>query len=73
MSHAFIREGDDQWLSDVSPTMNALIIFLTKENNGIRVYEKRNYSDAEGRQIHVMSNGLSYIKDDQGRWSIHTA
>lgn len=71
MSHAFVREGDDQWLSDVAPTMNALIIFLTKENNGIRVYEKENYTDAKGRHIHAMSNGLSYTKDDQGRWSIH--
>ncbi|HEX5170611.1 MAG TPA: hypothetical protein VFW11_15650 [Cyclobacteriaceae bacterium] len=70
MSQAFIREGDDQWLSDVSPTINALIIFLTRENNGISVYEKQILRDADGRQIHVMSNGLSYMKDEQGRWSV---
>lgn len=70
MSQAFVREGDDQWLSDVAPTVNALIIFLTRENNGIRVYEKEKKTDAFGRQIHVMSNGLSYFKDDKNTWQI---
>ncbi|HEY3405316.1 MAG TPA: hypothetical protein VGK59_18150 [Ohtaekwangia sp.] len=70
MSQAFVREGDDQWLSDVAPTVNALIIFLTRENNGIRVYEKEKKTDALGRQILVMSNGLSYFKDDKNTWQI---
>jgi hypothetical protein len=70
MSQAFIREADDQWLSDVPPTMNALINFLTRENNGIRVYEQRSFVDANGREIHVMSNGLSYAKDHNGAWSV---
>jgi hypothetical protein len=69
MSQAFVREGDDQWLNEISPTVQALIIFLTRENNGIRVYEKKRYTD-NGREIHVMSNGLSYAKDEQGRWQI---
>jgi len=38
MSQAFVREGDDQWLSDIDPTRSALINFLTRENNGIQVY-----------------------------------
>lgn len=70
MSQAFVREGDDQWLSDVAPTVNALIIFLTRENNGIRVYEKEKKTDALGRQILVMSNGLSYFKGDKNTWQI---
>lgn len=41
MSHAFMREGEDQWLPDVPPTIQALILFLTRENNGVRVYEKK--------------------------------
>ena len=41
MSQAFVRESDDQWLDDVPPTLNALVNFLTRENNGIRVYEKK--------------------------------
>jgi len=40
MSSAFVKESDDQWLHDIPPTMNALINYLTRENNGIRVYEK---------------------------------
>ena len=69
MSQAFVRESDDQWLDEIFPTVNALINFLTRENNGIRVYEQRNYVD-NGREIHVMSNGLSYAKDQKGRWQV---
>lgn len=70
MSHAFMREGEDQWLPDVAPTIQALILFLTKENNGVRVYEKRNYADPSGRTIHEMSNGLSYGRDKNGKWEV---
>jgi hypothetical protein len=70
MSQAFVREGEDQWLSDVAPTLNALIIFLTRENNGVRVYEKKNVIDSNGRETHVMSNGLSYAKDEKGVWQV---
>ncbi|MDJ1472401.1 hypothetical protein QNI19_09165 [Cytophagaceae bacterium DM2B3-1] len=70
MSQAFIRESDDQWLSDVAPTLPALIVYLTRNNNGIRVYESKNSTDQDGREIHVMSNGLSYAKDADGKWEI---
>jgi hypothetical protein len=71
MSQAFVKEGDEQWLHEVSPTMNALTMHLSRENNGVRVYEKRNYFDEKsGREIHEMSNGLSYAKDKDGRWEI---
>ena len=70
MSQAFVREGDDQWLDEVSPTLQALIVFLTRENNGIGVYEKKTYVES-GTEIHVMSNGLSYSKDHNGRWKVH--
>ena len=69
MSQAFVKEGDDQWLDEVSPTLQALIVFLTRENNGIRVYEKSTYTD-QGQEIHVMSNGASYTKDHNGRWKM---
>jgi hypothetical protein len=68
MSQAFVREGDDEWLSDVGPSLRALIVFLTRENNGIEVYEKRKFTDSDGKEFHVMSNGLSYSKDEQGKW-----
>ena len=71
MSQAFVKESDDQWLHDIGPSMNALILFLTRENNGIRVYEKSNhYSDKHQRELHLMSNGLAYAKDDAGKWYI---
>lgn len=70
MSQAFVRENDDMWLHDVPPTLNALIVFLTRENGGIRVYELKNYTDNAGKQVHEMSNGLSYSKDEQGKWQV---
>ena len=70
MSQAFVREADDQWLSDVGPSLRALVVFLTRENNGIEVYEKKNYANASGVEIHVMSNGLSYFKDQKSTWQI---
>lgn len=69
MSQAFIRESDEQWLHDVPPTMQALLHFLTRENNGIRVYEQSvSVHPKTGREIYHMSNGLSYTKDEKGKW-----
>jgi hypothetical protein len=69
MSQAFVKESDEQWLHDVQPTLNALIVYLTRENNGIRVYEKKNYIK-DGKHVYEMSNGLSYSKDEDGKWFI---
>ncbi len=71
MSQAFVRENDEQWLHDVAPTLQALIIYLTRENNGIRVYEKsKQFNTNNNRYIHVMSNGFAYTKGDEGKWYI---
>lgn len=71
MSSAFVKESDDQWLHDVGPGVPALLVYLTRENNGIRVYEKRNYLDAKTqKQVYEMSNGLLYSKDDEGKWFV---
>jgi hypothetical protein len=71
MSQAFVKESDEQWLHEIDPTLNALIVYLTRENNGIRVYEKRFYlREKDGLEIHEMSNGLSYAKDKEGRWYV---
>jgi hypothetical protein len=71
MSQAFVKENEEISLQDVSPSIIALIIYLTRENNGIRVYEKHKVMDLENnRQVHVMSNGLSYSKNDEGKWYV---
>lgn len=70
MSQAFVRETDDQWLNEVGPSLRALTGFLTKENGGVRVYEQRNYVDDKGREVFVMSNGLSYSKNDKSEWFV---
>ena len=70
MSQAFVKESEEQWLQDIQPTLNALVVYLTRENNGIRVYEIKNTVDKNGKDIHAMSNGLSYAKDDEGKWYV---
>lgn len=71
MSQAFVKESDGEWLHDIAPTLSALTLYLTRENNGIRVYEKSNsYSTKHDREIHLMSNGFAYAKDDNGKWYI---
>ena len=71
MSHAFVKEGDEQWLHDIAPTVNALIMYLTRENNGIRVYEKGTRTDTKtGKQVYEMSNGMSYMVAEDGKWMI---
>jgi hypothetical protein len=71
MSHAFVKEEDDQWLHEIPGTLTALINYLTRENNGIRVYEKRKFIK-DGTEVFEMSNGLSYSKDENGKWQITT-
>ncbi|MEO8414940.1 MAG: hypothetical protein ABI472_14830 [Ginsengibacter sp.] len=39
MSHAFIREIEEQMLHEVTPALQALMVYLAKENNGISLYE----------------------------------
>lgn len=70
MSRAFMKESDDLWLSDVAPTLSALLNYLTRENNDIRVVEEKRSVDANSREILHMSNGLAYRKDDDGRWAV---
>ncbi len=70
VSRAFTKESDDQWLSDVAPTINALLLHLTRENNDIVVIVEKRTIDPDGREIHHMTNGLAYVKDTAGRWSV---
>jgi hypothetical protein len=71
MSQAFVRENDEMLLQEVSPSITALVVYLTRENNGIRVYEKHLVKDPENnREVHLMSNGLSYAKDENSKWYV---
>lgn len=70
MSGAFVRESDDQWLQDVSPSLPALLNFLQRENNGIPVNLQKTETSADGRELFHMSNGLIYYKNDRGTWNI---
>ena len=70
MSGAFVRESDDQWLQDVSPSLPALLNFLQRDNNGIPVNVQKSETGPDGRELFHMSNGLIYFKDDRGTWNI---
>lgn len=70
MSRAFMKESDDLWLHDVAPTVNALRTYLTRENNGIEVYEMKRLIDPDGREVYLMSNGLSYAKNEEHKWEV---
>jgi len=67
MSSAFVKEGDDMWLHDIAPTLDALINYLTRENGGLRISEKENRFDKESQsQIYKMSDGFTYtVKDNK--------
>jgi len=70
MSQAFVREQENEWLGDVSPDVNALMRYLTREN-GNRVTEiKSHHSPKHKRTVHEMSNGFTYALDDDGRWHV---
>ncbi|WP_205510176.1 hypothetical protein [Longitalea arenae] len=70
MSQAFVKENDEQWLHEIPPTLTALINYLTRENNGVRVYETKTSTDTAGKSLHHMSNGLIYFVNDQSQWEI---
>ena len=71
MSHAFVKEEDGQWLHDIAPTMPALLNYLSRENNGITIYEKSNHTDPlTGKEIYTMSNGLAYTIGPEGKWEM---
>ncbi len=71
MSQAFVRENDEMSLQDVPPSPIALQLYLTRENNGVRIYEKHRVKDPENnREVHVMSNGLSYSRDENSKWYV---
>jgi hypothetical protein len=71
MSQAFVKESEGEWLHDVPPTLTALVNYLTRENNGIRVYEKsRSFHSKLNKEVYYMSNGMGYAKDDDGVWFI---
>ncbi len=70
MSQAFVKEEDGQWLHELPPTMNALINYLARENNGIRVYETKRFVNKTGKTVHQMSNGLGYFINEDRQWTI---
>lgn len=70
MSSAFVKDEDPQWLHEIPGTMKALVDYLTRENNDIRVYVKKNLTLKDSREAFEMSNGLIYSKDKDSKWEV---
>ncbi|MEO7802803.1 MAG: hypothetical protein ABIR81_12420 [Ginsengibacter sp.] len=71
ISQAFVKENEEQWLHDIAPTLTALINYLTRENNGIRVYTIKDAVHVKtGKTIYNMSNGLAYSTDTNSKWFV---
>lgn len=69
MSQAFVKEDDEQWLHEIAPTMTALVNYLSRQNNGVRVYEIKTSFSKDGKELHHMSNGLQYFINANGQWT----
>jgi hypothetical protein len=71
MSQAFMREREEEWLGNVDPNIQALERYLTRDNNGVRVFEVKKYMHPElKKEVWEMSNGLAYALDDNRRWYV---
>ncbi len=71
MSSAFVKESDEQWLHEIQPTLQALIVYLSRENNNIRVNLESSFIDEKDeREKFKMSNGLIYSRDKENKWEV---
>jgi hypothetical protein len=71
MNPALIKENNVKWLHEVAPSFKALLQYLRKENNGANIHEVKNYYSIKyGREVYEMSDGLTYSKNDSGKWCI---
>jgi hypothetical protein len=66
MSSAFVKEGDEMWLHEVKPTLQALMNYLTRDNGGLRITQRGSYYSEElGTEVFRMSDGFEYyIRDN---------
>jgi hypothetical protein len=70
MSSEFVKEGEYQQLKEVTPNMSALLLYLRRENGGPTREVKSYHSEMHGRELHEMSDGLTYALNDEGQWSV---
>ncbi|HEY4195723.1 MAG TPA: hypothetical protein VGM63_09320 [Mucilaginibacter sp.] len=71
MSSAFVKEGEYQKLSDVDPSISALLFYLRQENGGQAIRETKSfYSEVCGRYVYEMSDGLTYALGEENKWMV---
>jgi hypothetical protein len=62
MSSAFVKEGEYQELSDVSPSLSALSFYLRQEN---KLLQRKMWP-----AVYEMSDGPTYALSDENKWII---
>jgi hypothetical protein len=71
MSRAFVKEGESDQLKDIEPNMGSLLFFLKRENgNAVRNLKTR-FSEKFQREVHDMSDGLTYGLNDNNQWQVY--
>lgn len=68
MSSAFVKEGEYQQLRDVASNRASLLLYLKREY-GAAVRELK-VVERDGREVHVMSDGLNYQLNEANQWQI---
>ena len=71
MSRAFVKEGESDQLKDTAPNMGSLLQFLRREYGGPVRELKTRFSEQFKREVHDMSDGLSYGLNDDNQWQIY--
>jgi hypothetical protein len=70
MSSAFVKEGESPLLKDVAPNLHALLFYLRRENGGVAIHWTKNYfSEKHQQEVYEMSDGLTYMVQDQ-HWKV---
>jgi hypothetical protein len=71
MSSAFVKENEYRKLNEVAPSLDALLLYLRQDNDGVRIVETKSYYSVKWHcQIYEMSDGLDYALDNENHWRI---
>lgn len=71
MSRAFVKEGESDQLKDIEPNMGSLLFFLKRENGSAVRNLKTRFSEKFQREVHDMSDGLTYGLNDNNQWQVY--
>lgn len=71
MSRAFVKEGESDQLRDLAPNLASLLFFLKRENGSVVSEMHVRLSEQFQREVHDMSDGLTYGLNDDRQWQVY--